>query len=173
MHTSNHTNANAKIDTNKIRAQNNVFRHLGWEVRKMFANNPDLCISLAIRQGHPLSKCSQMFKSALCTSAIRWDILFQNDPKNLDPSCKEDLDFWDYFRRGNPLKMDLDFLDHFGREYLLSYISNYKNNTPITPGNAHSLLSLLCTETNCSIGFPESSSIMIFSSGLSFFLFHL
>ena len=28
---------------------------------------------------------------------------FQNNPENLDPSYKMDLDFWDYFERGkNP-----------------------------------------------------------------------
>ena len=27
---------------------------------------------------------------------------FQNNPKNLDPSCKMDLDFWDSFGKENP-----------------------------------------------------------------------
>ena len=34
---------------------------------------------------------------------------FQNNPKNLDPSNKMDLDFWDCF----VCKMDLDFCDCF------------------------------------------------------------
>ena len=28
---------------------------------------------------------------------------FQNNPKNLDPSYKMDLDFWDSFRKENPI----------------------------------------------------------------------
>ena len=36
---------------------------------------------------------------------MRWVFSFQNNPKNLDPSCKMDLDFLDC------VKMDLDFWD--------------------------------------------------------------
>ena len=34
---------------------------------------------------------------------MRWVFYFQNNLKNLDPSYKMDLDFWDC------IKMDLDF----------------------------------------------------------------
>ena len=29
--------------------------------------------------------------------------IFQSNPKDLDPPYKMDLDFWDYFRRENPI----------------------------------------------------------------------
>ena len=32
-------------------------------------------------------------------SVIRWSFSFQNNPKDLDPSCKTDLDLWDYLGR--------------------------------------------------------------------------
>ena len=37
--------------------------------------------------------------------------LFHNNSKNLDPSFKMDLDFWDCF---GPCKMELEFWDCFG-----------------------------------------------------------
>ena len=48
-------------------------------------------------------------------------ITFQNYHKNLDPSCKTDLEFLDYFGRQNldpSCKTDLEFLDYFGRQNL-------------------------------------------------------
>ena len=45
----------------------------------------------------------QICKSVLCTSAM--------NPKDLDPSCKMDLDLWDSF--GRDFKMDLDLWDYF------------------------------------------------------------
>ena len=36
-------------------------------------------------------------KSGLCNSAIKWGFLFQNSPKNLDLSYMTDLDFLDCF----------------------------------------------------------------------------
>ena len=47
---------------------------------------------------------TQLSKSILCSSAIRSNSLFQNNPENLDPS----------------FKMDLDFLGCFGGEKFLS-----------------------------------------------------
>ena len=40
---------------------------------------------------------------------MKWCFLFQNDPKNVDPSYKTDLDFWDCFGKENkkyPMKYD-------------------------------------------------------------------
>ena len=47
-----------------------------------------------------------------------------NNPKDLDPSCKMDLDLWECFLHPS-CKMDLDLWDCFGREnliLLLNYI---------------------------------------------------
>ena len=42
--------------------------------------------------------------------AIRWGCLFQNSPKNLDPSFKMDLELWECFRRENNHKnLDLSY----------------------------------------------------------------
>ena len=34
------------------------------------------------------------------SSVIRWSFFFQNNTKDLDPSCKMDLDLWDCLGRG-------------------------------------------------------------------------
>ena len=47
---------------------------------------------------------------------IRWLFPFKNSPKNLDPSYKMDLDFWDCFGRENPhlnSPMTQDWYRHF------------------------------------------------------------
>ena len=41
-----------------------------------------------------------------------------NNPKDLDPSCKMDLDLWDCFLHPS-CKMELDLWDCFGRENLI------------------------------------------------------
>ena len=46
-----------------------------------------------------LPKSQQICKSVSCNSAINWDFLFQNNPKDLDPSYKLDLDLLDCFGR--------------------------------------------------------------------------
>ena len=51
-------------------------------------------------------KLHQISKSVLHNAAIRRDIPFQNNPKNLDPSYEMDLDYWD---------CDLDFWDDGSR----------------------------------------------------------
>ena len=79
-----------------------------------------------------------MTKSVLWNFAILGILPFQNNSRDLDPSYKMDLDFWNYFGRSkirvlpflnNPkdldpsYKMNLDFWDYFGRKKTLSYNS--------------------------------------------------
>ena len=40
-------------------------------------------------------------QSLYCISPVkRWSFFFQNNPKNLDPSYKTDLDIWDLIKKG-------------------------------------------------------------------------
>ena len=41
--------------------------------------------------------------SCVCNSALKWVFLFQNKPKDLDPSYKMDLNLCDCFERENPV----------------------------------------------------------------------
>ena len=50
-----------------------------------------------------LPKLLQIYNSVWSNSAMRWISPFKNNPKNLDPSYKMDLDFRDCFGRGNTL----------------------------------------------------------------------
>ena len=49
----------------------------------------------AIRRGFPSLEGVQIIKSVLCNVAVIWVLPFLNNPKDLDPSDKTDLDFWD------------------------------------------------------------------------------
>ena len=46
---------------------------------------------------------SQIIKSVLCNLAVIQVLPFLNNPKDLDPSYKMDLDFWDCFGRKKTL----------------------------------------------------------------------
>ena len=54
------------------------------------------CIYLAIRWGFPSLEWLQITKSVIWNFAVIQILPFLNDPKDLDPSYKMDLDFWDY-----------------------------------------------------------------------------
>ena len=57
----------------------------------------------AIRRGFHLSRMTTNNLSVLCNFAIIQVLPFQNNPKDLDPSYKTDLDLWDCFgRKKNP-----------------------------------------------------------------------
>ena len=56
-------------------------------------------IYLAIRRGFPSLEWVQIIKSALCNFAVIRVLPLLNNPKDLDPSCKTNLDFWDCFGR--------------------------------------------------------------------------
>ena len=58
-----------------------------------------LCICSAIKQGFPLSKMTAELRINLKEFKYEIGIPYQNNPKNLDPSYKMDLDFWDCFGR--------------------------------------------------------------------------
>ena len=49
--------------------------------------------------GFSLSKSIQIIKSVLFNFAVIRVLPFLNNPKDLDPSYKTDLDFWDCFGR--------------------------------------------------------------------------
>ena len=53
----------------------------------------------AIRWGFPSLQWVQIIKSVLCNFAVIRVLPFLNNPKDLDPSNKMDLDFWDCFGR--------------------------------------------------------------------------
>ena len=53
----------------------------------------------AIRRGFPSLDWVQIIKSVLCNFAVIRVLPFLNNPKDLDPSDKMDLDFWDCFGR--------------------------------------------------------------------------
>ena len=54
------------------------------------------------KTGLSLSRMStNVIKSVLCDFAIIRVLPFLNNPKDLDPSYKTDLDFWDCFGRKN------------------------------------------------------------------------
>ena len=53
----------------------------------------------AIRRGFPSLEWVQIIKSVLCNVAVIRVLPFLNNPKDLDPSDKADLDFWDCFGR--------------------------------------------------------------------------
>ena len=60
------------------------------------------------------------------SSVMRWDVFpFQNNPKNVDPSNKMDLDFWDCFRRKN-LNLQQNFIRLISYFYTLNYKAKYK-----------------------------------------------
>ena len=67
----------------------------------------------AIRRGFHLSRMTTNNLSVLCNFAIIQVLPFQNNPKDLDPSYKMDLDLW---------KTDLDLWDCFGSKKNPSYI---------------------------------------------------
>ena len=64
-----------------------------------FLQNKNYCIYLAIRRGFPSLEWVQIIKSVLCNVAVIRVLPFLNNPKDLDPSYKTDLDFWDCFGR--------------------------------------------------------------------------
>ena len=47
--------------------------------------------------------------------AIRWSFSFQNNPKNLDPSYKMDLDLWDCLGRVYRIYLDIRRGFHLSR----------------------------------------------------------
>ena len=53
-----------------------------------------------IRQEFVLPKLLQIYKLVSCNSAIKWVLVFQNNPNDLDLSCKIDLDFGRVFFGG-------------------------------------------------------------------------
>ena len=53
----------------------------------------------AIRRGFPSLEWVQIIESVLCNFAVIRVLPFLNKPKDLDPSYKTDLDFWDCFGR--------------------------------------------------------------------------
>ena len=53
----------------------------------------------AIRQGFPSLEKGQIIKSVLCNFAVIRVLPFLDNPKDLDPSYKTDLDFWDCLGR--------------------------------------------------------------------------
>ena len=67
-----------------------------------------------------------MYKSVLCSLAVKGDLPFGNNPKDLDQSYEMDLAILDCFgSRSVGLfwkeGMDLDLLGYFGREKPLFY----------------------------------------------------
>ena len=61
-----------------------------WEIYHIYS---------AIRRGFPSLEWVQIIKSVLCSFAVIRVLPFLNNPKDLDPSYKMDLDFWDCFGR--------------------------------------------------------------------------
>ena len=53
----------------------------------------------AIRRGFLSLEWVQIIKSVLCNFTVIWVLPFLNNPKDLDPSDKTDLDIWDCFGR--------------------------------------------------------------------------
>ena len=45
-----------------------------------------------------VQKYPKIYISVVCNLAVRSVFLLHNNSKNLDPSYKVDLDFWDFFR---------------------------------------------------------------------------
>ena len=52
---------------------------------------------MIVNENGCLLKCQNEYR---ISSFIRWIFFFQNNPKDLDPSCKMDLVFLGVFRKG-------------------------------------------------------------------------
>ena len=57
----------------------------------------------AIRQGYPLARMTANNSISPMNLAVIQVLLFLNNPKDLDPSYKMDLDFWECFGRKQTL----------------------------------------------------------------------
>ena len=60
----------------------------------------------AIRWGYPPSRVTRNYKSVLCSFTIIHVLPFLNNPKDIDPFYKMDLDFWDCFGRTKTLSFN-------------------------------------------------------------------